>query len=120
MEINKRVVGFQKNQSEFLNVQGILYFDGKECFCGQPWINLLAYTEPSWCWKTHQITIAIHDQDDYDIGFIYSPSKEKFFVVLHELINWINDLEHGIICYDDFIEDVEGFFPDCKCKREWR
>lgn len=116
MEIVKRTI----SKSEYLSVYGLLHFDDKECFCGQPWILLSAHQgDNNSGWEKYSIGIAIHDQDDYDIGFVYYPGKEQFFNVLHELINWINDLEHGVICYDDFIEDVEGFFPDCGCEREW-
>lgn len=58
-------------------------------------------------------------QDDFDIGYVYSVGNEKqFYEVLHELINWMNDLEHGVCSWDEFIDDIEGFPPDCGCKRE--
>ena len=64
------------------------------------------------------------DWDDFDIGYIYTADSEKqFFDVLHELINWMNDLEHGVAYYyEDLIEDLNGkkeFFPNYMgCKRE--
>jgi len=45
-------------------------------------------------------------------------NKVQFFNVLHELINWINDLEHGVASYWDYIRDIKGFFPECGCKKK--
>lgn len=70
--------------------------------------------------KPYTITVTICDQDDYDIGQIYYCREENFTQVLRELINWMNDLEYGLCFYDEFIEDVPGFFPDCGCRKEWR
>lgn len=64
--------------------------------------------------------MTICDQDDYDIGQIYYCREENFTQVLRELINWMNDLEYGMCFYDEFIVDVENFFPDCGCRKEWR
>lgn len=66
--------------------------------------------------------IGIADMDDYSIGYIYEPTEEKFFDVLHELINWMHDLEMGLCLYDDYLDKLESgeFFPNLNCKRmEW-
>ena len=120
MNIERHFYKSKKYHSEYLTATGLLHFDDKECFCKQPWISLIAFkdTFDDW-WNNYEIGIAIHDYDDYDIGYVYTAeNEEQFFNVLHELINWINDLEHGIASYWDYIEDVVGFFPDCGCKKE--
>ena len=120
MEIIRHSHYSKKYNYEYLTINGLLHFDDKECFCKQPWIHLIAFKDihDKW-WKDYQIGIAIHDYDDYDIGYVYTAeNEEQFFDVLHELINWVNDLEHGVISYWDYIGDIEGFFPDCGCKKE--
>lgn len=120
MEIIRKSYHSKKYNEEYSTVNGLLHFDDKECFCKQPWINLIAFknTHDKW-WIDYQIGIAIHDYDDYDIGYVYTAeNEEQFFDVLHELINWVNDLEHGVISYLDYIGDIDGFFPDCGCKKE--
>lgn len=105
----------------YLTVDASIHFDSKNAFCGQPSIHLIAFRnacEP-W-WKDCQIGIKIYDKDDYDIGYVYTAeNEEQFFVVLHELINWMNDLEHGLCIYDEFVSDIDGFFPDLGCEKEW-
>ena len=120
MEIKRYCYHSKKYNNEYLDVESILHFDNKEAFFGQPWIYLIAYKNGyDTLWKDNQIAVAIHDQDDFDIGFVYSAENEdQFFEVLHELINWMNDLEHGVCSWDEFVDDTEGFFPDCGCKRE--
>lgn len=106
-----------KPYEDRLNVYCNLKFDDEECFCGQPYISLTAWKDGNKWYKPNTIIIGIHDQDDYDIGFEYQP-KEHFFNVLHELINWMNDLEHGIIIYDDYIVNIEEFFLMLNCERK--
>ena len=110
-----------KKQSEELYVQCNLKFDHEEVFCGQPYISLSAWKKSYFDWQEdNAIIIGIHDNDDYDIGFKYLPTEEQFFDVLHELINWMHDLENGLIIYDSFITDIEKFFPNLNCERkEW-
>ena len=69
--------------------------------------------------EDYQIGVGIRDNDDFDIGCVYTAeNEEQFFNVLHELINWINDLGHGICLWEEFIGDIKGFFPECGCKKE--
>ena len=120
MKIKRHYVNSKKRHREFLTVNADIHFDNECVFCGQPWINLIAFKDAydSW-WKDYQIGVAIHDTDDYDVGVIYTAENEKqFFDVLHELINWINDLEHGLCIYDKFVDDMDGFFPDLGCEKE--
>ena len=120
MEIKRYCLHTKKYNNEHLTAQGILHFDNKSAFFGQPWIHLIAYKNGyDTMQKDYQIGIVIHDQDDFDIGFVYgAENDEQFFKVLHELINWMNDLEHGVYIWDKFVYDIEGSFPDCGCKRE--
>lgn len=112
-----------KYPREQLTVTADVYFDTPELFCGRTWISLLAWKErhSHFSWEhDYTIQIAVHDQDDYDIGWVYYPEPDQFTNVLHELINWMNDLEHGVICHDDFVDTYyTSFFPDyCGCKRK--
>ena len=122
MDIERHFNKSKKYYHEYLTVIGLLHFDDKSVFCGQPWILLQAYKEPFGSYiNKYEIDVTICDHDDYDIGFSYRPkTEEEFFNVLHELVNWINDLEHGVISYWDYIGNIEGFFQDCGCKRSWR
>ena len=88
MEIKRYCYHSKKYNDEHLDVEGILHFDNKYAFFGRPWIHLIAYKNAcDIMWKNYQICIAIHDQDDFDIGFVYSTkNEEQFFKVLHELI----------------------------------
>lgn len=105
----------KKFDLEFLRVVTDIHFDRPELFCGRTWMSLIASKE-----KENTIQIVLHDQDDYDIGFVYYPEPNQFTDVLHELINWMNDLEHGVICHDDFVDTYNtSFFPDyLGCKRK--
>ena len=120
MEIKRYCYHSKKYSNEHLSVTGVLHFDNKYAFCGQPWIHLCAYKNAyDTMWKDYQIGVAIHDQDDFDVGYVYSAGNEKqFYEVLHELINWMNDLEHGVCSWDEFIDDINCFFPNCGCKLE--
>lgn len=68
------------------------------------------------CWDANTIGIAIHDNDDFDVGLIYKTDPENFENVLHELINWMRDHEQGRSIYIK-IWDTLDFFPDCGCER---
>lgn len=110
--LNKRI--------RYLTVDASIHFDAIDAFYGQPQVHLIAFRNAyeSW-WKDCQIGVKIHDMDDYDIGYIYTAeNEEQFFNVLYELINWMNNLEHGLCIYDEFISDIDGFFPECGCKKE--
>ena len=125
MEINgyvneKLKRGKIQYRHEHLTVSAQIKFDDESCFCGHPSVHLLAYYDDSHWGNPYEIRVSLHDMDDYDVGFVYKSDKEHFFDVLHELINWINDLEHGICIYDDYVKDIDGFFPDyLGCEREW-
>lgn len=104
----------------YLTADSSIYFDDENAFCGRPKIHLIAIKNRNddW-WNDYQIGVSIHDMDDYDIGYIYTAkSEEQFFNVLHELINWMNDLEHGVCFYDEFVENISRFFPSLGCKKE--
>lgn len=69
MEIKRYCYHSKKYSNEHLSVIGVLHFDNKYAFCGQPWIHLCAYKNAyNTMWKDYQIGVAIHDQDDFDIG----------------------------------------------------
>lgn len=125
MEINgyvneKLKRGKIQYRHEHLTVSAQIKFDDETCFCGHPSVHLLTYYDDSHWGNPYEIRVSLHDMDDYDVGFVYKSDKEHFFDVLHELINWINDLEHGICIYDDYVKDIDGFFPDyLGCEREW-
>lgn len=97
-----------------LIVRSNIYFDSSDYFCDRPYIYLSAHKESDGFWKSYTIGIGIRDQDDFDIGLVYETNEQSFFTILHELINWMNDHEHGITQYEDIIEPYT-FFPDCEC-----
>ena len=116
----KRKRGNSLYRDEWLTVTADIKFDNEICFCGHPRIFLLADYDNTHWGNPYKIRVSLHDMDYYDVGFVYKSDKEHFFDVLHELINWINDLEHGICIYDDYVKDIDGFFPDyLGCEREW-
>ena len=93
-----------------------IYFDDEQCFCGRPYVSLIAHKEEALCWDANTIGIAIHDNDDFDVGLIYKTNSDNFENVLHELINWMRDHEQGRSIYMD-IWNTFDFFPDCGCER---
>lgn len=105
---------------ERLTVFGSIYFDEEFAFFGHPGIILSAFRNVnkrvSDLWKENSITVTIHDQDDYYVSYEYYPEENDFFTVLHELINWMNDLEHGVCCWESYVRDMDNFFPNI-CKR---
>ena len=113
---------YKKFNVEFLYVVADIHFDCPDLFCGRTRMSLVAWKEKeNACGDTeYTIQIVLHDQDDYDIGWVYYPEPERFTNVLHELINWMNDLEHGVICHDDFVDTYNtSFFPDyLGCRRK--
>ena len=109
------------NVTEYLHIYSDIHFDKDWAFCGKPYMTLFATKDkPMWCWKPYRIAVGIRDNDDYDVGFEYNPTtEEEFFDVLHEIINWLHDLEMGLVLHDDYVSDIEGFFPTFTCKKEW-
>ena len=102
--------------NNYLYVRANIYFDNECCFCGRPYISLTAHKDKDKFWDANTITIAIHDDDDFDLGLLYKVNPDDFINVLHELINWMRDHEQGISIYDDIL-DIFSFFPDCGCER---
>ena len=119
MKIEKRQITRHKQTSENLYVSGRLQFYDTQAFCGNVYIILIAFKDNSFFgWNANEIAIHIHDYDDLFEGFIYYPKSEQFFDILHELINWINDLEHGILYFDEIFPNIDNFFPKlCERKR---
>ena len=105
-----------EKKHDYLWVWSNIYFDDEQCFCGRPYVSLVAHKEKALCWDANTIGIAIHDNDDFDIGLIYKTDSEHFEMVLHELINWMRDYEQGRSIYMD-IWNTFDFFPDCGCER---
>ena len=102
---------------DHLNVWSNIYFDESYCFCGRPYVYLTAYKDkPKYGWGNNMIGIAVHDNDDFDIGLIYKTNADEFENVLHELINWMHDHEQGVSLHEN-IWDIYEFFPDCGCER---
>ena len=98
-----------------IKVTSNIYFDIYIKFaCNQSYVNLIANKVYNY------IMIEIINQDDLQIGYAYYPeenNENNFFKVLHELINWMNDHEHGIIKFDDLFK--EDFLPNyLGCERE--
>lgn len=93
-------------------------FDNRKIFCGVPFLSLHAIKHESNEWyRKYQIIVRLMDQDDFNLGKVYYPSnEEEFFDILHELINWMNDLEHGVCEYDKVCDN--DFFPILDCKME--
>lgn len=105
-----------EKKSDHLWVTSNVYFDNEYCFCGRPYISLVAHKDNNGFWDANTIGVAIHDDDDFDIGLVYKTSPDSFENVLHELINWMRDHEQGTSIYDDIL-DIFDFFPDCGCER---
>ena len=103
--------------NDHLRVKSNIYFDNKCCFCGRPYVLLVAHKDNNHFWDANTIGIAIHDDDDFDVGLVYKTSPDEFTSVLHELINWMRDHEQGVGIYDDICKPFD-FFPDYGCERE--
>ena len=102
--------------SDHLWVTSNIYFDNECCFCGRPYVSLIARKDKNKFWDANTIGIGLRDDDDFDIGLIYKTNPDDFINVLRELINWMRDHEQGISIYDDIL-DIFSFFPDCECER---
>lgn len=95
-----------------------IYFDESACFSGRTYIYLIAYKDKvNYEWNANTIGIAIHDNDDFDVGVLYQPDADNFINTLHELLNWMYDHEHGISNYES-VWDAFNFFPNLGCNRE--
>lgn len=104
---------------EYIRVDSDIHFDNFGAFCGKPYMILVAVKDnPIVSWRKYSIGIRLRDQDDFDIGYVYYPTEDQFFDILHELINWMHDLEMGLCLWDKFVDDISGFFPKLDCKRE--
>ena len=118
----RRNKGTRNNPKDegMLTVNSDIHFDSNWVFCGKPYMYLHAvYDKPMYGWKPYQIAVCVNDRDDFDIGVVYSPTREQFFDVLHEVINWLHDLEMGLCLYGDFVDGVKqgDFFPVLNCER---
>ena len=102
--------------NNYLCVRSNIYFDNECCFCGRPYVSLIAHRDKNKFWDANTIGIGLRDNDDFDIGLIYKTNADEFENVLHELINWMHDHEQGISIYEN-IWNVYDFFPDCGCER---
>ena len=117
MKFERHYYKSEKYHVEYMTVQGVVYFDNEYAFCGHPWILLSASKGDDWH-NPYTINITICDDDDCDIEVAYYPGEEKFIDVLRELINWMNDLEHGVYSWDKFVKNMDDFFPDCKRRKQ--
>lgn len=107
-----------EKRNDHLWVTSNIYFDEEDCFCGRPYVSLIAHKERTkYGWDANTIGIAIHDDDDFDIGLIYKTNSDNFTNVLHELINWMHDHEQGMSIYENIWKPLT-FFPDCGCERK--
>ena len=96
-----------------------IHFDVNDVFCGRPYVSLRVHKEEtSYGWPANSFGIAIHDNDDYDVGLIYETDDEHFEDVLHGLVNWMRDHEQGVSYHNIMYSDTFNFFPDLGCKRE--
>lgn len=99
-----------------LRVKSNIYIEDKDCFCGRPYVLLVAHKDKNLFSDANTIGIGIRDNDDFDIGLVYKTSPDEFMSVLHELINWMRDHEQGVGTYSDIWKPFD-FFPDCGCER---
>lgn len=99
-----------------LYVYSNIYFDRHDHFCDRPYVYLLAYKDAMRDWEEYSIAIGIFHRGENVVSLLYKTDKKHFEDVLHELINWMCDHEHGITNYDDIFDEM-NFFPDCGCER---
>lgn len=122
MKIEKCVNYGTRNNSkleEYIRVSSGIYFDDANEFYDKLYMCLLAGKDkPMYSWEKYEIGLGIRDIDDsfYCEGYIYKPTKEQFSAVLHELINWMRDVESGTIYCWKYIK--EEFFPKLNCERK--
>ena len=102
--------------NDHLWVTSNIYFDNECCFCGRPYVSLIAYKDKNKFWDANTIGIGLRDDDDFDLGLVYKTNADEFENVLHELINWMRDHEQGVGLHEN-IWNVYEFFPDCGCER---
>ena len=62
--------------NDHLWVTSNIYFDNKCCFCGRPYVLLVAHKDSNHFWDANTIGIAIHDDDDFDIKRSLPPKKK--------------------------------------------
>lgn len=97
---------------ERLFVQSSIFLDNYAGIFGLPFITLAAYKDVILEWYgPYEIYMHVCDYDDFDYGCVYKmQNEEEFFDVLHELINWMRDHEHGITYWDDIVNG--NLFPE--------
>ena len=97
--------------NDILWVTSNIYFDNECCFCGRPYVSLVAHKDRNEFWDANTRRICLIDDDDFDIGLIYKTNADEFENVLHELINWMRDHEQGIGLYENRgLSDAEALF----------
>ena len=99
---------------ERLFVQSSIFLDNHIGIFKRPYITLCAYKDAISEWYgPYEIYMHICDYDDFGYGYVYRmQNEEEFFNILHELINWMRDYEHGITYWDDVISG--NLFPEFK------
>ena len=102
--------------NDHLWVTSNIYFDNECCFCGRPYVSLIAHKDKNKFWDANTIGIGLRDDDDFDLGLVYKTNADEFENVLHELINWMRDHEQGVGLHESVWNAYE-FFPDCGSKR---
>lgn len=95
---------------ERLIVQSLLFLDNHIGIYERPYITLSAYKDAISEWYgPYEIYMHVCG---YDFGYTYvyrMQNEEEFFDILHELVNWMKDHEHGITYWDDVISG--NLFP---------
>lgn len=96
---------------ERLIVQSLLFLDNHIGIYERPYITLSAYKDAISEWYgPYEIYMHVCG---YDFGYAYvyrMQNEEEFFDILHELVNWMKDHEHGITYWDDVISG--NLFPE--------
>ena len=54
-----------------------IYFDNECCFCGRPYVSLIAYKEKNKFWDANTIGIGLRDNDDFDYFDIVTDWGER-------------------------------------------
>ena len=106
----------KKDDEEYLVVNVPLYPKVKVGFCitrnEGVQLHLLAnYDKPIFLWKPYSVRIGVYDADDYEAEKEYQFTRDTFFDKLHELINWMIDMNEAEIedCCSPYKDD---FFPN--------
>ena len=99
---------------ERLIVQSLLFLDNYAGICRRPYITLSAYKDAISEWYgPYEVYMYICGYDNFGYACVYRmQNEEEFFNILHELINWMRDHEHGITYWDDVVSG--NLFPEFK------